>query len=620
MKKMFKNGVVWNGGSMDAQIFGSYRKEVQQLTSRLDHHPGALQELLHLIEQSKDTSKADPVAEEFFKGEYAFYSGHYERALKHYLQCKGMAQFEFFCYRSSAFIFKAQGNIEKAFAFIKKALEICPEDRQLIVLQGELLNQSGRYEEAQQCVDKAKALAETFYAVPEGDKKAFGDKNFQELVGIFSVNTGSQDLFAEEQFQSVKGNQSHPSLDLFSTRLEGEPILEKSAPAENDERITETIHAFQNLQSEIINDYLEQKKQRAVVADNTLFVLNGCEGGIGQSQATGSKAGFWKLLNEARRRTSGGIFLRWKGKGVVINPGRHFLNHFHQSGLHIRDIHFVIVTQESSESYADIKEIYELTYQLNRASNEFHLVHYYLNQKAFHALNTVLKPLFKQERGVVHNLELFIDSDVESIELSDDIRLHYFLAAHQAVASKNASYNDEDRICHTLGIRLELSPAYEFSNQTSSEEKESVNLGFISGVKWSPAVAHHLKPCHVLLAGLGQTSSADYHQSTYLDHHLGYHGVMSLWEKLKPELLLCTEIEGNQGDLRLEIIKQMRRDQGLGKSTTILPAENGLVVDLENKKIKCSLTNRFVNPQDIQIVRSGEIFSRLLFLAPSCCL
>ena len=116
------------------------------------------------------------------------------------------------------------------------------------------------------------------------------------------------------------------------------------------------------------------------------------------------------MVTEESRKTSGGFFLRWNGIGIAVNPGKNFIKYFHSLGLSIHDIHFVIATHEDIESCSDIRTIYDLAYQLNRTGANLHVIHYYLNLKAYQMLSSFLKPHFKQERHSVHCLELFLDS------------------------------------------------------------------------------------------------------------------------------------------------------------------------------------------------------------------
>lgn len=651
---------------MDSQLLDDYLKHVQQLACRLDSQPGALQELLHFIEISKDKYVSEHAMQEFFKGEYAFYSGYYESALKHYLQCKWLPGFEFFCYLASAHVSRAQGHSDKAMAFAQKALEINPQHHVCLILLGELLAQAGQQEEAQILRRKAQALAEEMpaaktmpwphaiheYAIDEQPAKInISDDEINELVGIFSAAPAEEVLFASEQSQPAKAY-SPVCVDLFAANREDETFLLdtcmdeqalerqpetfesatfEAAASRPNAPLDDAMHAFHARQAEVMADYLAHWKARAPIKDYCLYMLQGAENPSNDSlSADLSKSLKWSLLSENTHKPTGGIFLRWQGKGIVINPGKHFLRNFHGYGLHLNDIDFIIVTQESPDAYTDIKEIYDMNYQLNQAGQkagqegggqELHVINYYLNQKAYQALTGILKPRFKQERQALHNLEIFIDSDIEKIELCAGICLHYFLAA-PSTTNRHALYAERSlpsSCC--LGIRLDLTSSSPLSKLTNDRRQE-LNVGYISGARWLPSLSRHLGACDVLITGIGNPNSADYNKTAYLEHQLGYFGALSLLKELTPKLLLCTEFGGRNGDIRLEMIKKMRREQSLLPSkcayTNILPADKGLIVDLKTMYVKCSITGEFVDAKEIHVMRAADVFSRLLYLSEAC--
>lgn len=586
---------------MEVQFLLGYLKRVQELYCQFDRDPGALQELLHYIELSKDEHTSNPIGQEFFKGEYAFYNSHYERALKHYLQCKGLYHYEFFCYRASAFVSKAQGQCDKSLSFINKALEIFSEDPSCLNIKKELQQSSHSLVQPRESLGLPQELP---------GRLAISESEIKELVGIFARPHANSELFADERNQTSRLN--GPNGDFFSFNInestsfypeeDTHATLFENIEGEH-EALAHEIQSYKSLQSEIIGRYIEQGKKRHQLPDNCLYVLQGWEEGS-QSNSLGNsiKEHLSNLLNESGPKLSGGIFLRWQGKGIAINPGRNFLKNFHAMGWHLYDLHHVIVTHEFTDGYAYIKEIYELAHRLNKANDHFHLIHYYLHQKAFQTLNGILKPHCKQERNTVHNLELFIDSDAEKMELSENILLHYF--------SASSSSKSHPSLAAALGIRLEL-----------LNENATTNLGYVTKMPWQPSLCDHLAQCDILLAGVGETNNTDYHKISYLDLHLGYYGVFSLCEKLHPKLLLCLDFDGRQGDLRLELVKKMRHEL-LEQHTeypfsTVLPAEKGLIVNIQKLKVKCSLSGKLTDPQKIRVVRTAAIFSPLLYLSPS---
>ncbi len=313
-------------------------------------------------------------------------------------------------------------------------------------------------------------------------------------------------------------------------------------------------------------------------------------------------------LTEQSRKATGGLFLRWNGKGIAINPGAHFLSHFHAQGLHIRDIDYVIVTGDQPECYADVKEIYELNYQINKLSEELQIIHYYFNQKAFQELSRLLKPHFKQERNTLHSLELFIDSpDVERLDLGDGIQLNYFQAASREPFPTSHEQKEERaaRQHACLGIRLDL-----------KTEERCLRLGYMSHSAWSPLLAHHLGPCDLLITGFGHTGPQDYQKLSHQPDCLGYHGTFSLVEEVAPRLVLAGEFDGREGDIRLEVVQKMRAERVVRPLPPILPADIGLSVNLQTLQVRCSVSEEWAAPGEMKVVKTAQAFGPLAYLSP----
>lgn len=372
--------------------------------------------------------------------------------------------------------------------------------------------------------------------------------------------------------------------------------------------LEQRIKLFQETQQKASIRYLEHSGTRSSTYDSCLFYMNG-----------------WTLdknelyLTEQSRRMNGGIFIRWNGKGIAVNPGHRFLENFHSQGLHIRDINMVIVTGEQADCYADVKEIYELNYQLNKMSQELHVINYYFHQKAFQELSRFLKPHFKQERNSIHSLELFLDSpDVEKIDLDSEITLNYFLI-NSIEAPSSFPESKEERIGRSLsglGIKLEL--------RSNSSDRSLVRIGYITNASWNPLMAHHLGTCDLLITGFGNTSSNDYNKISYNTDCLGYYGTYTLLEEVSPKVLLCGEFAGREGDIRLETVQKLRKEQcnNLGRSSRplphVLPADSGLILNLKTLSIKCSVNEGWINPSEIKAIKTMDAFGKLEYLAPAC--
>ncbi len=606
---------------MDHDRFELYLTTVQKLIAQSEEDSKASQQLLNLIHDHLTENQSDSSLSEFFKGEHAFYSREYAKALKHYLESKSVKQFEFYCYRAAAFIAKTQGQKDKAIAFAKKALMIYPKDYPALSILNIENNSQGHDEHP--------------------PKITLGERELEELAGIFEQSSGHEDLFTAEHSpaKNLEGTMntdaslfsfpksSDPAMTTALTQrlypMANEEFKTSSSPLEeikkelaqqdspfsfpccstDEQELEHRMACFQHSQMEKMTAYREQIKHRRALPDDFLCIL------------IGSRTQELLLSTENSRKASGGYFLRWNQKGIVINPGKGFMQHFYRNGLHIKDIDFVIVTQDHPDTYVDIHEIYELNYQLNRMTHQdLQVIHYYLNPNAYQELSGKLKPNFKQERHTIHHLELFLDSpEIEKISLTPEINLFYFpLSPLEAMAQ---SHSQERLQKSSLGLRLELK---------GLNGKRSTQIGYLAGASWSPLIGQHLERCDVLIAGFGNTHANDYTRLSYTDGCLGYFGCYSLFEELAPKLMLCTEFGGREGDISLEIVKKLRhdlfkkRDERFSPSPNILPGDTDLLLDLQQLKIRCSISETFVEPEKVRVTKSSPAFSRLHYLAPTC--
>lgn len=448
-----------------------------------------------------------------------------------------------------------------------------------------------------------------FFAPVEGNENPALETLTQRL---YSKNpealTNPSDIYLAES----------PTFSTFAAEHENQPSHSPymTTPKESKESLEESIKLFQQKQAELVAHYLERFKKRKKLHDHCLYALHGWNAHQLKAQQGGDHL---PLLTDRSRKTSGGFYFRWNNKGIVINPGTNFLDNFHQQGLHIKDIDYVIVSGDHPDTYSDIKEIYDLNYQLNKVNPELQIINYYLSQKAYQALSRTLKPNFKQERNTVHCLELFLDSpDVEKAELGEGITLNYFPVLTQDTFFQNPLIKEErnPKIPACLGIRFDLKTV---------ADKTPLRIGYVSNAPWSPLLAHHLGHCELLITGFGNTNPNDYGKLKYNDDCLGYYGSYSLLEEINPKVLLCTEFDGNEGDIRIEVVKQLRQDfahsqpnRSSRSTPAILAADTKLYLNLKTMEVQCTISQTLVSPSDVHVVKSAENFGSLNYLSPRC--
>lgn len=634
---------------MDNEQLQKYLNKTQVLSVQGEHNEDKQQELLKFVDIHLAQSEGVDAFEQFFKGEKAYYNKQYKLALKYYSMARSVPNFRFFCHRATAQVFKTGGRIKEAIDFAKKALHLYPTDFHTLKALGNLLKVNKNEEEAKLVEERIAAL--DYESRPlqlplereslqeeERDHQpvVLGKKELDELTGIFSFSDGefAQAPLKEEEGEQERMRDSALHLQEFEELpAHGEALEELKKLAEEERSLSsggtskylerslridgdhessleKRVEQFQKRQTKLISHYVEQAHKREDLTQDFLYILNGWNY---QQEKDLTVPGLHSkissfLLPEYRRKTCGGLFLRWNGKGIAINPGMNFLENFHHYGLYVKDIDYVLVTRDNMDSYSDVKGIYDLNYQHNTVSNELHVIHYYLNQKAYDNIATSLKPSFKQERNTIHCLELYIDSpDVETLSLCEGVSLRYFQHVDAESTRKN-----EDTGPFCLGVRLEL--------HSSKTSLQPLSFGLASGIPWSPLLAKNLQGCDVLVAGFEKTNADDYSQVKCNDDCLGYFGTYRLVSEAHPRLLLCCEFSGREGDIRVEVVKKMREElrRKMGKEPVILPGDTGLYLDLDTFRVQCSVSRALVDPQKIRVAKSSESFGDLQYLCPSC--
>lgn len=68
--------------------------------------------------------------------------------------------------------------------------------------------------------------------------------------------------------------------------------------------------------------------------------------------------------------SGGGYFLRWCGKGIIIDPGINFLNNFFKNGFGIDYIDAIIITHAHIDHSADFESLLTLIFEYNELNHE----------------------------------------------------------------------------------------------------------------------------------------------------------------------------------------------------------------------------------------------------------
>lgn len=167
-----------------------------------------------------------------------------------------------------------------------------------------------------------------------------------------------------------------------------------------------------------------------------------------------------------------GYYLHWNGFGIVINPGKQFLD----QGPPLNRIDCVIVTSSQPDHEAGVQAI-----GIAPRDDGRH-IHYYLSPHTYHAVGQELKPSSSPTaEGVLHALNVLPNSsDTVSLALSEWVTLHYFTHGTE------------------FGIRLTLE---RYSSEPRGTSK-AIEVGYLLGSLAICSQVQHLQRCDLIIAGI----------------------------------------------------------------------------------------------------------------------
>jgi hypothetical protein len=183
-----------------------------------------------------------------------------------------------------------------------------------------------------------------------------------------------------------------------------------------------------------------------------------------------------------------------------------------------------------------------------------------------------LKPQFKQERNFLVSLDLF--EDRETIELTREVRFTYMNAERQRDTN--------------LAVVFELPQR---------------KIGYFSKAPYSIDSLNQLNGCDILILGFDETNHKDLLMHEQMPRSLGFTGIFNLCNELGPKVAFVVEHSGQIGDIRMEVVKRLKRllaDENC--STTLFPVECGMTFDLNHLRLQG--TNKdWIDMKNVRIIQ-----------------
>ena len=306
------------------------------------------------------------------------------------------------------------------------------------------------------------------------------------------------------------------------------------------------------------------------------------------------------LEGSERRWRGGGYFLKWRGHGIVIDPGFDFLRNFHDAQYHGREIGTVVVSHNHPDHNSDVKPIDDLRYELwkrlketKQAGSEPYALIW--DQDTNGATDFGIgKPAHQYEpillvSGFPHPINL----------------LHHASKIPLCITPFKVTHGND--VPHAMGMVVEL---------LDEKGAAAVRIGYTADTAYFEDLHKQLRGCDVLIAHISQPSIEELQDASKLkDVHLGYRGTARLLTECKPKLALIGEFWAGFTDLRIALVKGLRERSGVA---AILPTGLAMHVRLPSLEIECTECAKPTPFSEIKVAPPSVTFGSLAYLCPNC--
>ncbi len=299
----------------------------------------------------------------------------------------------------------------------------------------------------------------------------------------------------------------------------------------------------------------------------------------------------------------GGYLLKWRGKGIAIDPGFDFLKNLHEAGFHCREINAMVVSHNHTDHNDDLRSFDDIRYEMyKRAKDDEEKAawRYVLLWDADTAGPGRFDPEEADHRFPdPHIMQAHRKGwEPTPCDLPDlPFRVWYFAAKHSADVLK------------AVGVRVEC---------LNEDRTTATTVGFTCDTGFFKELCDkdHLGGCDILVAHMSEPDPEEYDDSDHVKkEHLGYRGVERLIKGCKPKLTVVGEFWAGITDLRIDLVQGLR---ALCETEAILPASIGLQVKPGTLEVRCTNCRKWIGLGDIRVGSPGTEFGALSYLCRHC--
>ncbi len=379
------------------------------------------------------------------------------------------------------------------------------------------------------------------------------------------------------------------NIEPAALSVDDRALLENRVSASTSEQIEDKIvDRITEVGQTQYDKYWNDRK--ASDRDDTLSILRGWSSAV--TLLEGSER-LWR---------GGGYFIKWRGHGVVIDPGFDFLRNFHDAGFHGREVGVVLVSHNHPDHNSDLKGIDDLCYEMwkrGQRNGEQGGKPYVLlwDQDSENATKFGSESPQHQFPPIVMPSGFSQPIDLQAHDSKIPLRIIPFKVKHGS------------DVKHAMGMVIEL---------LGENGETVVRIGYTADTAYFFDLKLHLKDCDVVIAHISQPSIDELKDETKLKSiHLGYRGTAKLLSECQPKLALIGEFWAGLTDLRIPLVKGLQDRSGVKH---ILPSGLGMHLRLPSLDVECTECRKPTPFAKLKVAPPADSFGSLGYLCGDCML
>ncbi len=321
--------------------------------------------------------------------------------------------------------------------------------------------------------------------------------------------------------------------------------------------------------------------------ENKLIILKG------MSSSTPS------ILNSAFQANpcnGGGIYLRWKQHGVVIDPGYRFIDNLHKNNISIMDIDTVIITHNHIDHNNDMRLLDDLHHSLAKNGDISHKITWHVDEVTL----SIITALRSRHSGFDETYNEILEINTGEYDVNDALSFNFFPTQH---IKQGGKYCD-----HTFGVNIFCKN----DNQTIR------TISYTSDTQYFEDLSSYLEKPDILIANISAITTEDVYQVKQKQTHLGFMGCKKLLEENDAlTYFLLSEFWSGKGDIRI-CVSQFLQEQvsHTTNKTQVFPTEVGMTIDLNELQIQCSLCGN--NCYSPSAIKAESIIDKINYYCEKC--